>query len=190
MVAIYLVEGETEKYLIEDLKKNEITISAQVVRFNLWDNDIGKLIANIPPANKGFVCIIYDTDVLYHSETNNRDALINKFKNNIKRLIDKKYNIILLQQTFNLEDELGFCCNCDITLLYKHFNVTERNKLKTAFLNTRDIVKYLEKINFQKEKLWIKPIDGYLEQYEQHKGNYHSLVSNKNKRKQKNKKKS
>lgn len=137
---IYLVEGETEKYFIEEFK-GKYFISGKIKKFNLWENDINKIIRLLKDQN---VIVIYDTDT-----TKN----IGKFKKNIEILKNINNNIILISQNKNFEDELDRTLNKSI---FEIFNIPNRSlsEFKNKFLKKSNLLSTLERNNYDNTKIW------------------------------------
>ena len=59
--AIFFVEGETEKSLLNDFKKIDKDPIKRIIKINLWNNDVKKILPNLTEIND--IVIIFDTDL-------------------------------------------------------------------------------------------------------------------------------
>lgn len=148
-----LGEGETEKALINVLNKAE-GLFCKFIKFNAFQYEIRKIIRDIP--KKSMVYIMYDSDVL--DGDNNANALINKFTNNLEMLKTNGCRIYLLQQTKNFEDELCFACSKTIRELQQSFSAQSNKDFKPALIKDTNLLQKLQKLGFEKTKLWSKDI--------------------------------
>ncbi len=99
---VYIVEGETEKKLLETLKTNfQCICPGKIIILNA----VQKLFARnrFMPYDKSHFVILFDTDVEF----------INILKENIKMLSDLSNSkaVYCIPQVKNLEDELCYACN-------------------------------------------------------------------------------
>lgn len=147
----FLVEGDTEKALLKELREHHNLIIKEIRKFNLWNANLMSLLPMIKP-NMGVV-VIFDTDTL-----NN----INDFIRNLSLLSRRVKRLFLIQQNKNFEDELCFACNnCTQTNLFKLFaqkntNIRSVSEFKRNFLQCTKRIKRLEEINFSHARIWSK----------------------------------
>lgn len=142
-----LVEGDTEKKLLVWLG-----VIGKIEIVNLWDKDIKKILRKIKPNTDVFV--IYDTDV-QQSQAN-----IERFNDNLKILKRDGYLKGILQQTLNFEDELIYACKDikNVKELFKLFHAVNADEFKSNFLDVNNGLAVLERVGFDKAKLWQQPI--------------------------------
>lgn len=137
---LFLGEGQTEAKLIETFFLGRARI------FNLAHNDIGKIIRTIPKPHEVHIYLMIDTDILIDSKK--RECLIK----NIRYLRKLKYEISILQQHGDLEDELARACSCTIPQLLSFTKSASKSELKRNFLNNVSCVTNHPK--FDIKKLW------------------------------------
>lgn len=140
---IYFFEGETEKKLLQSLKNEGEIKHGKLKKFNLWLKDFN-LERIIKKGDEIFFVI--DTDI------KNTDIFIRNME------LLKPYNICLIVQNKNLEDEICFACgNISESKLLKYFyNVKSVNEFKRRFIKDRNISEKLNKNNFVFDKLWSR----------------------------------
>lgn len=146
---MYIVEGPTEKKLIDNIKNNHI-LSGKVYVKNLAQNgSIETILKMIKP--KTHVIIVFDTDLDCKNNFNCFCENIEK----IKKCKNTK-NIILIPQISNLEDELIFSTNIKTI---KEFTKSKSNKeFKTDFLAMTDsnIPRKLIELKFDINQIWSR----------------------------------
>ena len=96
---LYFYEGESEEKLITYLKDRQIIKPGKLKKFNLWQDKFTSIERTLSLRKRPKLYFIIDTDALKSVEW---------FKDNLKKL--KKYNICLIVQNKNLEDELSYIC--------------------------------------------------------------------------------
>lgn len=145
---LYFYEGETEKKLLTYLKNRKLIKAGKTKKFNLWK---GKVNTNIRTFNK-------DDEIFFIIDTDDISS-VGVFKDNIKIL--QSYNICLIMQCKNLEDELCFACNKPNknTLFLDFYQTTSKDKFKSNFIKDKDIAKRLDDNKFKFSKLWSKNTD-------------------------------
>lgn len=138
-----LVEGETEKRLLESLE-----IVGKINLVNLWNVDINKRLRKFKPNTKVFV--IYDTDIK-QSQGN-----IQRFNDNLRVLDKHKFLGGILQQTLNFEDELVLACGKlnSTRDLFSSFHAVNAREFKTNFLKSNNRLEVLKQNDFDAAKLW------------------------------------
>lgn len=94
--AIALVEGETEKSLLNDFKNSLKYPIKRIVKVNLWNSDIKKIAPSFTEPSD--ILVIFDTDILDN---------LDRFQENLKILTSRKHTIFLFQQKNNFEDEIA-----------------------------------------------------------------------------------
>lgn len=154
---LFLVEGETEIKFIETLK-----LLGKVKKYNLWNNDISKL---LPTIKADLVYIVYDTDITRNT---------NYFQENLIKLKQAKIKFSLLQQTLNLEDEIIRCSSCKS--INQIFGTTSATEFKTKFLSCSNLEQKLEKINFSPISLWTGEQNEYLLDWQEYRCYYSNLA--------------
>lgn len=144
MQIIYYVEGKTEQHLLDCLG-----VFGKIKIWNLWDMPIDKQIRTFKPNTH--VYVVCDTDV----KTN-----LTRFHDNIIKL--KKCKVLkgILQQKYNMEDELVFACHAinNKQQLFKSFKASSDSEFKSEFIATKDPIKKLETLQFQANKLWSQAL--------------------------------
>lgn len=146
---VYLVEGETEESLLEDLKKSKHMMPGKIHKINCWLSNPLAILRRLP-AERVEVVVIFDTD---------RIATLDNFCE-VLRLLDKQYYLYLAQQTPNLEGELVYSCTklkCPQDL-FKAFNCNNEDEFKHLFLRTSNRKHNLDKLGFDVKKLWTRPL--------------------------------
>lgn len=140
---VYFYEGETEKKLLEFLKKTEQIKSGKLKKFNLWKNRFKSIERTINGVEELFFLI--DTDDVQG---------ITNFMDNIQSL--KSYNYCLIIQYKNLEDELCYSCNKlnHKKLLQDFYKIKNSDKFKSRFNQDKNLSNTLNKNNFNFSKLW------------------------------------
>lgn len=140
----YFCEGETEQKLLRYLKdtKQKQIQSGQVKIHNLWDRKF-RLIRTVKKTDK--LLFVVDTDKI-----NNKSI----FLENIELL--KSYNVCLIVQNKDLEDELCFACGqVKKLLLFKSFySVQSKKEFKNRFNKDANLHYTLSENNFDFLKLW------------------------------------
>ena len=141
---VYFYEGETEKALLFYLKKSKLIKAGKLKKHNLWKSKF-KLQRTINKKDKIFFVIDIDNIA-------NKDIFIK----NIKSL--KSYNICLIVQNKNLEDELRFSCDkANNKALFKSFyNTIHIDEFKKNFAQEKNLANKLENNNFIFKKLWSR----------------------------------
>lgn len=137
---LFLGEGQTEAKLIETFFQGRARV------FNLAHNNISKIITTIPKPNQVHLYLMIDTDIL--GDSKKIECLIK----NLRYLIKLKYEISILQQKGDLEDELARACSCTIQQLLTFANCASKSELKRKFLSNVSCVTNHPK--FDINKLW------------------------------------
>lgn len=122
MKVLYLVEGETEEALLDALN-----VYGRVEPINLWQTNIDK---HLRKFNWAHIYVVYDTD---------RVENLQRFLDNLNKLIKQKQLKGICQQTLNLEDEMAYACGISKTKLFKAFNASSANEFKTLLLKTNNL---------------------------------------------------
>jgi len=120
----YFYEGETEKALLNFLKHtdNNKIRPGKVKKFNLWQDKIGTILRKLSKKTELYYFII-DTDTV----TN-----IQLFEDNLKKL--KGYNVCLIVQNENLEDELSYMCAQTEKQLFAEFSACNKDEFTRKFI--------------------------------------------------------
>jgi hypothetical protein len=143
----YFCEGYTERNLLRFLKDTKQIQSGPVKIHNLWDRKF-KLIRTVKKTDK--LLFVVDTDKI-----NNKSI----FLENIELL--KSYNVCLIVQNKDLEDELCFACDKVKKLfLFKSFyKVKSKKEFKSRFNKDDNLRHTLSKNNFNFNSLWVRSDD-------------------------------
>lgn len=170
----YLVEGECEDRFIRssDLigKIELIDVSEKnVSQLSRWST---KLSGN---KKRIFLNIVFDTDVLATNQT-----ILLKFIDNIRFLKKQGFNIRLLQQHLNFEDEL--CLSLGVTKadLFAKFNARNSREFKQNLIADQNRFKKLNEIN-PCFNLWSSECIDMLGEFSSLMHNYDSLPKKPNK---------
>ncbi|MCR5350801.1 MAG: hypothetical protein K6E20_07415 [Acholeplasmatales bacterium] len=142
----YFVEGECEEKLINALKSRpiEYLTSGKVMVFNFTN----KLITNqrIAVLNRDTtIILVYDIDV-------NKTEILDK---NIEKL--RKFGftkIYHVQSIDNFEDEIVYSTN--LKSINSLFGTVGTEELKKEFIHSSNIIKKLDSVDFNKDKLWSR----------------------------------
>ncbi|MBM7141210.1 hypothetical protein [Acinetobacter sp. 105-3] len=146
-INIYWVEGECEMIFI---KSSPFLGKAEKV--DLCEIPLNKLRSRTIklPANKKklLLYIIFDTDVL-----KNFPAKLDNFLQNLKYLENNGYQLRLLQQDIDFEDEIMKCNNISSSKFRELFDIRNQKEFKTKMLREHQMhKKIIEKI--PNLKLW------------------------------------
>ena len=161
--AIALVEGETEKYLLNDFKNQLKYPIKRIIKVNLWNNEIKKIIPSF--TEKCEILIVFDTD---------RTENIQRFKDNLNLLKAKKHTIFLLQQKSNFEEEIAYASSITTRRLLAHFcpKIISLDNFKNEFNAQSNRLQKLEGLGLNKRKLWerslIAQLNSYNEEHSSH----------------------
>lgn len=142
----YLVEGECEEKLVNELKKPKINkiLSGKVEVLNVINEEITNLrLINIK--KNSIIILVYDIDI-------EKTEILER---NIEKL--KKYGfkkIIHIQSINNFEDEIIYATN--INKINDMFNTTSISSFKKEFIRHQNILHKLETIHFDYNKLWSR----------------------------------
>lgn len=154
--AIVLVEGETEKALLNDFKTLLKYPIKRVVKVNMWNNDLRKITPSFTEPSD--ILVVFDTD---------RTENIKRFKDNVKLLQSKKHKVFLLQQIDNFEAEICHAASVHKQRLLKLFcpKIVSSDNFKNEFNSQPNRLKKLEDLGLNKEKLWERNLIVILEEY-------------------------
>ncbi|SMN13341.1 hypothetical protein BHECKSOX2_403 [Bathymodiolus heckerae thiotrophic gill symbiont] len=139
---LYFYEGESEKKLITYLKDRQIIKPGRIKKFNLWQDKFTSIERTLPLRKRLKLYFIIDTDAL---------KSVKWFKDNLKKL--KKYNICLIVQSKNLEDELSYMCEQSKKQLFTAFDASNKEEFTSKFIKA-NLVGKLRNCNFN--KLWSR----------------------------------
>ena len=142
----YLVEGETEKKLINELKKDGgLILPGKVNHFNVIEQRItNAMVTNI--TSNSVVILVFDTD------KKKTDIL----EDNISRL-KKSRNVKAIwcvMQVDNMEDEL--IRSTDIKQIKELIGCRSNSDFKRDFLKEKRLMAKLNEHNFSIERMWTK----------------------------------
>ena len=141
----YFVEGECEEKLINTYKTKPYQYfkSGKVEVFNFINEEISnpRLLAL---KKSTIVILIYDIDV----------ENMKTFEGNIKKLKTAGFKVHHIQSIKRFEDEIVYSTN--LKDINKMFNTENCDEFKRRFINQSKIDKKLEKVNFDKDKIWSR----------------------------------
>ena len=142
----YLVEGETEKKLINELKKEgNLILSGTVNHFNIVEQHLSTArVSNI--ASNTVIILVFDTD------KKKTDIL----KDNIQKLKRSRNvkEIWCILQVENLEDEL--IRSTDVKKIKELIGCRSDSDFKRDFIKEKRLIAKLKEHGFNIEKMWIK----------------------------------
>ena len=154
-VHYFLVEGETEEHFVSAFVR-----IGRVMIFNMWEESAEKrIIRKLRPSKSEFY-IFYDTDV------ERSEIEYTRFLGNFNKLKMFGSNIIFLQQTGNLEDELCRALALKNTkLLFLLFKASGAGEFKKRFVAESDLKNKLKRqISFNPHKMFCQEIIDMLKQ--------------------------
>ncbi|MBR4237527.1 hypothetical protein IKQ02_03745 [bacterium] len=141
----YFVEGECEEKLINTYKTSPYYYfqSGKVEVFNFINKEISK--QRIIALNKNtIVILVYDIDI----------ENMKTFEGNIKKLDQAGFKVYHIQSIKRFEDEIVYSTN--LKNINKMFNTESYDEFKHRFINQSDIDKKLERVGFDKDKIWSR----------------------------------
>ncbi len=142
----YLVEGDTEKKIVQILKDNmKDIVPGKVQRFNVIQEEISDFyLRTIKPGT--IVVLVFDTDVCF-------DEILRK---NIKKLLNTSSVkcVVKIPQVKNLEDELVFSCN--IKKITELLNSQSVSAFKSDILRINNLQNKLVENSFDINKFWSR----------------------------------
>lgn len=151
---VFLVEGESEKVLLQHLRERYPKITAKYMIFNALQNDLNKFIRTFKDIKQTSFFIVFDCDVLNHKDCNKVSQLIDNF--NLLRK-HKAYAVWLIQQTNNLEDELiSALCLKNSKQLFEYFQSVSKEEFVRRLINSNNLTSKL--INFNLARFWEKDL--------------------------------
>ena len=141
---VYVVEGETEKRLIEALKTDlRIIYPGKIRIFNVTQERIKEGLFMSCGQRVSFA-LVFDTDRVG----------VMRLKDNLEimRKLSNCQEVICIPQVKNLEEELEYACNLrDVRILTKSQSITD---FKRDFLRLKDIGRVLSANNFNIAQMW------------------------------------
>ena len=146
----FYVEGECEKKLIEEFKKQQtMIVSGRVNVFNAIQNTLpNALLANL--SSNTIVVLVFDTDT----------ADISVLRANIQKM--KRFRNVIavwcIMQVKNLEDEL--LRSTDVKEIKDLLNCKTDSDFKRDFLREKNIMIKLSRHRFDYNKFWSSKPDG------------------------------
>ena len=148
----YFVEGETEKKLIEELKKEQsYIISGKVSVFNVIEKKIPNAVIT-DLRNSTVAILVFDTDKKEISVLQENITRLKRCKN-IKE-------IWCVMQVEDLEDELIRAT--DVKEIKELIGCRSNNDFKRDFLREKRLMYKLRNHQFQIEKMWVtQPSEEY-----------------------------
>lgn len=157
---LYLVEGETEKLLIDAIK-NKYLQAGKVEVINITEKLIKESLLRTIKVNTTLI-LVFDTDILGEDGKNH----VCKIKENIQRI--KKYNkkIISIPQYRNFEDEMLFSTN--LKNLKDFFKTKSDSEFKSNFLDLKKeahVISKLTEWKFDIKKLWSRDTKGIYQEF-------------------------
>lgn len=151
----YLVEGETEKHLINELKKEGgLILPGTVNHYNVIEHRLTNArVANI--ANNTVVILVFDTD---KKKTDILKENISKLKKsrNVK-------DVWCVMQVEKLEDELRR--STDVKKIKDLIGCRSDSDFKRDFLKEKRIMAKLKEHNFSIDKMWVTKPGREYEEY-------------------------
>ena len=164
-IEFYLVEGECEDQFIKSSnligRVEYIDLSEKNIdQINKWSTKL--------PGNKKklYLNIVFDTDVLLRDRT-----ILLRFIENIRFLKKKGFNIRLLQQHKDFEEELCYCLRVNKTRLFEKFNARNNREFKQNFISEKRIFIKLQELN-PEFSIWssscileLKEIETFMQDY-------------------------
>ncbi|WP_318375874.1 hypothetical protein [Enterobacter sp.] len=164
--AIFFVEGETEKFLLNDFKKRDKDPIKRIIKINLWNTDVKKILPNLTEVND--IVIVFDTDLKQGIE---------RFNKNIDAILARNHNVYLLQQTDNFEQELVYSCQCSKKTLFDEFckKIVSADNFKNSFIKCSTRLDKLNSLGFSKGRLWCREIIDELKHQKIRKSSYLNL---------------
>ncbi|MGV3749290.1 hypothetical protein ACV8R2_02445 [Citrobacter freundii] len=166
--AIFFVEGETEKSLLNDFKKMDKDPIKRIIKINLWNTDVKKILPNLTETNN--IVIIFDTDLKQGIE---------RFNKNIDAILARKHTVYLLQQTDNFEKELTYSCQCNQKNLFEEFckKITSADNFKNSFIKCNTRLEKLKSLGFSKNRIWCRDLIDELKHKKAHKSSYVKIIN-------------
>lgn len=151
---LYLVEGDTEKKMIDVLKTEMKCIQAGKSRvFNIFQREITRSVLTGISTNTTVV-LVFDTDL--------GNPNLDKFCLNIARLKESKNvkDIVFIPQCNNFESELVYATS--IRKIIDFFPTETVEQFKTRFLSIKAqyLAAKLDHNNFDLKKMWSQLPDG------------------------------
>lgn len=167
-IEYYLVEGECEDQLVKSSsligRVEFLDLSEKSVeQINRWST---KLSGN---KKKIFLNIVFDTDVLLNDRT-----ILFKFLENIRFLKKKGFNVRLLQQHKNFEEELCFCLKVNKSKLFDKFSARNNREFKQNFIAEKKAFVKLQELN-PSFTIWSSLCISELQEFEKLIHNYDKL---------------
>lgn len=142
----YLVEGDTEKKIVQILKDNmKDIVPGKVQRFNVVQEEISDFYLRTIKLGT-VVVLVFDTDVCF-------DEILRK---NIKKLLNTPSVkcVVKIPQVKNLEDELVFSCN--IKKITELLNSQSISAFKSDILRINNLQNKLVENSFDINKFWSR----------------------------------
>lgn len=151
---LYFVEGDCEKKLIDELKKEKLLPSGKSTVFNVLTRRIS--FSRLMEIGTGSIVIfVFDTD-------GEKDISILKENLNLLRTQLFDVSIVKLIQVKNLEDEL--VRSTDIKQIIELTNSKSIADFKVAFLRTKSCLSILKRHSFDINRMWCtKPTGAFCE---------------------------
>lgn len=142
----YLVEGDTERKVIQTLKgEMNLIIPGKVQRLNVVQEEISDFyLRTIKPGT--VVVVVFDTD------TENVDILHKNFRKLAKAPTIRK--VVTIPQVKNLEDELVY--SCSITKITDLLNSNSVAGFKSDLLKISNLSNKLAEKSFDIERFWSR----------------------------------
>lgn len=153
-VKILFVEGETESSLFKKMKQANLICVKQIVKKNLWAEDIRSYALNIPKNSD--VLVVFDSDEV---------TQIDRFVRNVNFLNKRGHVVHLLQQTTNFEEELSWCCNQSMRCLISCFcpgKTSGINDFKRDFISCTKPLDKLITLGLKPERWFSRELHGSL----------------------------
>lgn len=157
---LYLVEGDTEEYIIKQLKNTDL-ISGSIEVWNICQKKVKNIVRRL--TDRTIVIIVTDLDIHRNNSFNNYTLLAE----NLKEIRNNSKKVFLISQKDNLEDEIMTACNLNKNALLNILKVKSLTEFKSELIrcgnfkktfNSYDNSKFWE----NKDKLILNKLKSYM----------------------------
>lgn len=153
----YLVEGECEIKIIEELKLNNIIEPGKIKKINIVQKKLSNSdLREFNPLERKRFIIILNLKIGC-----NEDEIKKIVLKNIKKLKSKKGKVIVIVQNQNLKEELIKATN--INSITEILNSKSEKEWEKDMLTTMNFFAYLKRVEFDMSKFWNSPLPKWLE---------------------------
>ncbi|QQC82786.1 hypothetical protein I9054_011070 [Acinetobacter bereziniae] len=164
----YWVEGKCEQKFVQS---SSLLGKAEIIDLSeLSENNVRKIILKLGGNKKNvWINIIFDTDVLINNSTK-----LNCFKSNLDYLTRQGFNLRLMQQHYDFEDEIMKCNNISTNQFNIIFNVRNKSEFKSTMISEKSMYDKISKVikNFS---IWDSHLISHLNKFEDAKCNFTRL---------------